>query len=64
MHPIITAMNTVGYDAKTMGNHEFNYGLDFLMKSMAGADFPVVRANVAFELGATPGADRRSSNPM
>ena len=41
-HPIITAFNTVGYDAATLGNHEFNYGLDFLDKSLAGAEFPVV----------------------
>ncbi len=46
MHPIIQAMNAVGYDAATIGNHEFNYGLDFLMKSMAGADFEVVLSNV------------------
>ncbi|MFB3306909.1 metallophosphoesterase, partial [Pseudomonas sp. AMR01] len=38
MHPVIQAMNTVGFDASTLGNHEFNYGLDFLMKSLAGAD--------------------------
>ena len=29
-HPIITAMNRIGYDAATLGNHEFNYGLPFL----------------------------------
>ena len=52
-HPVITAMNAVGYDAGTIGNHEFNYGLDFLMKSMAGADFPVVLANVSKNEGAS-----------
>ena len=52
MHPVITAMNQVGFDATTLGNHEFNYGLDFLMKSLAGADFPVVCANVAKSEGA------------
>ena len=56
-HPIITAMNTVGFDAATLGNHEFNYGLDFLMKSLAGADFPIVCANVAKEQGADAAAD-------
>ncbi|WP_299768093.1 bifunctional 2',3'-cyclic-nucleotide 2'-phosphodiesterase/3'-nucleotidase [uncultured Tateyamaria sp.] len=56
-HPIITAMNTVGFDAATLGNHEFNYGLDFLMKSLAGADFPVVCANVSKEQGADAAAD-------
>ena len=57
MHPIITAMNTVGFDALTLGNHEFNYGLDFLMRSLAGAQFPVVTANVAKTLGASPRED-------
>lgn len=58
LHPIIQAMNTVGFDAATLGNHEFNYGLDFLMRSLAGASFPVVTANIALEQGATPTEDR------
>jgi 2',3'-cyclic-nucleotide 2'-phosphodiesterase/3'-nucleotidase len=57
MHPVITAMNTVGFDASTLGNHEFNYGLDFLMKSLDGAQFPVVSANIAKTLGADPTKD-------
>lgn len=56
-HPIIAAMNTLGYDASTLGNHEFNYGLSFLMNSLAGSNFPVVCANVATEMGATPTED-------
>jgi 2',3'-cyclic-nucleotide 2'-phosphodiesterase / 3'-nucleotidase len=47
MHPIIEAMNVLGYDASTLGNHEFNYGLDFMLNTLAGANFPVVCANVA-----------------
>ncbi|MEM8579310.1 MAG: bifunctional 2',3'-cyclic-nucleotide 2'-phosphodiesterase/3'-nucleotidase [Pseudomonadota bacterium] len=57
MHPIVTAMNTVGFDAATLGNHEFNYGLDFLMKSLAGADFPVICANIATKMGVDPSKD-------
>ncbi len=57
LHPIIQAMNAVGFDASTLGNHEFNYGLDFLTKALAGASFPVVSANVAKALGATPRDD-------
>ena len=57
-HPVIQAMNTLGFDASTLGNHEFNYGLDFLMKSLAGADFPVVNANIALELGSNPTKDK------
>lgn len=46
VHPIVKAMNAVGFDVATIGNHEFNYGLDFLMTALAGAEFPVVLANV------------------
>ena len=56
-HPVITAMNTVGFDASTLGNHEFNYGISFLMKSLAGAGFPVVCANIAKKAGASPRED-------
>ncbi|MGR3794520.1 bifunctional 2',3'-cyclic-nucleotide 2'-phosphodiesterase/3'-nucleotidase [Vannielia sp. SX4] len=45
-HPVITAMNTVGIEASTLGNHEFNYGLEFLTKALAGSGFPVVCANI------------------
>jgi 2',3'-cyclic-nucleotide 2'-phosphodiesterase/3'-nucleotidase len=47
LHPIISAMNVLGYDAGTLGNHEFNYGLYFMFKVLAGANFPMVCANVA-----------------
>lgn len=46
VHPIIKAMNTLGYGCSTMGNHEFNYGLDFLFKVLNGATFPFVCANL------------------
>jgi 2',3'-cyclic-nucleotide 2'-phosphodiesterase / 3'-nucleotidase len=45
-HPVIRAMNQMKFDAGTLGNHEFNYGLDFLAKSLAGAKHPTVCANV------------------
>jgi len=63
MHPVIQAMNTLGFDASTLGNHEFNYGLDFLMKSLAGADFPVVSANVVKKTGAKPSDDETLVKP-
>ncbi len=57
-HPIIAAMNTLGYEAGTLGNHEFNYGLEFLDAAIAAANFPIVSANlVKGELGADPLAD-------
>ena len=46
VHPMIAAMNSLGYDAATLGNHEFNYGLSFLDKAIARADFPSPLANV------------------
>lgn len=45
-HPIIRAMNQMKFDAGTLGNHEFDYGLEFLAKSLAGSKYPVVCANV------------------
>ncbi len=62
-HPVITAMNTLGYAASTLGNHEFNYGLSFLLNSLSGANFPVVCANVVSEMGATPREDRTLLRP-
>lgn len=46
MHPVIAAMNTLGYDCGTLGNHEFNYGLSFMDKVNAGANYPIVCANL------------------
>ncbi len=58
VHPIVAAMNTLDFEVSTAGNHEFNYGLDFLMKTVAGASFPVVSANVVKgTLGAAPRDD-------
>jgi len=45
-HPVINAMNTLGYDVGTLGNHEFNYGLDFMFKTLNGANYPIVCANL------------------
>lgn len=46
VHPVYTAMNLMKYDIATFGNHEFNYGLDFLNQIIKKADFPYVNANV------------------
>ncbi len=46
VHPMYKAMNLLGYDAANIGNHEFNYGLEFLLKSLSGANFPYVLSNV------------------
>ncbi|MEF2072452.1 bifunctional 2',3'-cyclic-nucleotide 2'-phosphodiesterase/3'-nucleotidase [Consotaella sp. CSK11QG-6] len=46
VHPVIAGMNTLSYDAGTLGNHEFNYGLDFMFKVLNGANFPYCCANL------------------
>ncbi|MDO7908200.1 bifunctional 2',3'-cyclic-nucleotide 2'-phosphodiesterase/3'-nucleotidase [Paenibacillus sp. JX-17] len=46
VHAVYKAMNLMGYDIATFGNHEFNYGLDFLNVAIKGANFPYVNANV------------------
>ena len=56
-HPVITAFNTLGYDAVTLGNHEFDYGLRFLAQALTSARFPVVSANIARRLGKSPARD-------
>ncbi|MEZ5911716.1 MAG: bifunctional 2',3'-cyclic-nucleotide 2'-phosphodiesterase/3'-nucleotidase [Paracoccaceae bacterium] len=63
MHPVIQAMNTLDFAASTLGNHEFNYGLSFLEKSLAGAGFPIVCANLAREAGASPRDDKTFVKP-
>lgn len=45
-HPVIDAMNYLGYHAAALGNHEFNYGLPFLHATLKGAKFPVLAANL------------------
>lgn len=51
VHPAFKAMNLLDYDVGNIGNHEFNYGLDFLERSLAGADFPYIVSNVVVDDG-------------
>ncbi|WP_375056152.1 bifunctional 2',3'-cyclic-nucleotide 2'-phosphodiesterase/3'-nucleotidase [Zobellella sp. DQSA1] len=46
IHPAYKAMNLLGYEVGNIGNHEFNFGLDFLQSAIAGAGFPYISANV------------------
>ena len=56
-HPMIAAMNATGFDAATLGNHEFDYGLEVLMRALRTAEFPVVSANLVRRLGRSPAED-------
>ncbi|MCA1038176.1 metallophosphoesterase [Bacillus infantis] len=46
LHPIISIMNELQYDAAAPGNHEFNYGLGYLNKKLKEAAFPYVNSNL------------------
>ena len=42
----VELMNLAGYDLVTLGNHEFDYGMDNLKTIFAKAEFGVVAANI------------------
>ncbi len=44
--PIVDSMNAVGYDAMTIGNHEFDMGRNRLKTLIDNAKFPVLAANL------------------
>ncbi|MEV6599213.1 5'-nucleotidase C-terminal domain-containing protein [Actinoplanes sp. NPDC051346] len=44
-HPMARAMNVLHYDAVTLGNHEFNYGLPLLHLWIRQLGFPALAAN-------------------
>ena len=44
----VKLMNAMGYDACTIGNHEFDFGLDNLARLIRMADFPFVCCNYDF----------------
>jgi len=48
----IKFMNYVGYDAMSLGNHEFDWGVDNLQKLIGSADFPVLAANIIIDANA------------
>lgn len=45
-HPLYRLMNLMKYDVISLGNHEFNYGLDYLNKVISKTEFPVINSNV------------------
>jgi len=47
----VEVMNAIGYNAMTLGNHDFNYGQEALLERMADAKFPFLAANVTTEAG-------------
>ena len=48
LHPAMKVLNALRVDAGNVGNHEFNYGLPFVQRALAGAAFPYVSANLVY----------------
>ena len=46
-HPMVAVMNSLGYDAMTLGNHEFNFGSNVFDGVFGQASFHVLGANVS-----------------
>lgn len=57
IHPVYKVMNGLGYDAAALGNHEFNYGLEYLNRALQGAAFPYTNANLYLD------GEKTSGNP-
>ncbi len=57
--PMMLAMNRLGYDMMTVGNHEFNLGLKNLNRARGDAQFPWIAANIE----TTPGSKARAFAP-
>ncbi|MEW1838001.1 5'-nucleotidase C-terminal domain-containing protein [Nonomuraea angiospora] len=54
IHPMAKAMNAIGYDAVTLGNHEFNYGLPLLATWIKQMRAPVLGANAVYDKTGLP----------
>ncbi|WAH37588.1 bifunctional metallophosphatase/5'-nucleotidase [Alicyclobacillus dauci] len=46
VHPSILALNQMGCQAAVLGNHEFNYGRDYLHAAIQKSQFPWLSANI------------------
>ncbi len=52
---IVELMNAAGYDLATLGNHEFDYGMDVCMAAVESAAYPYVSCNFFHEEGGVIG---------
>lgn len=48
----VELMNEMGYDASTIGNHEFDFGMDNMARLFKKAKFPIICSN--YDLSETP----------
>lgn len=58
LHPVIAAMNAMGYDAAALGNHEFSHGMALLERVLDQAKFPILSANLLTERAELPILDK------
>src|SRR5467141_497346 len=49
--PIVNAMNAVQYDVVTRGNHDFDFGVDFLRRAATDATYRYVSGNIVDDSG-------------
>jgi 2',3'-cyclic-nucleotide 2'-phosphodiesterase / 3'-nucleotidase len=54
INPMVLLLNELGFDAAVIGNHEFNYGLPLLMKTVKESKFPWLSANIVWEKSGEP----------
>ena len=52
---ILALMNAAGYDIATLGNHEFDYGMEKALANVQAAAFPYVSCNFYHEENGVPG---------
>lgn len=48
-HPMVEALNTMDYDAWILGNHEFNFEKDFLLRNVKNFKGSVISVNIENE---------------
>lgn len=46
INPVLEGMEKINYDAYILGNHEFNYGLNYLKNSYKGVSNKLLNANI------------------
>ncbi|MBN3553749.1 bifunctional metallophosphatase/5'-nucleotidase [Fictibacillus nanhaiensis] len=49
VNPMVHVLNELNYDAAIIGNHEFNYGLPYLHKTIEESRFPWLSANIVHQ---------------
>jgi len=51
VHPMVEAMNSIGYDIWTLGNHEFNFEKEFIERNISNFNGTVLSANIKNKKG-------------